>query len=325
MKTVGELGAYILGSFKDEEAGRVALYHYLKNFCTPQDAVTPEVLNTFFAECLQLPHWQEKKSELYSDIQELLQKFFSQVGNVFSLDKVWDLSRFQLVHIIQAENLYAIVKSFETASLKEKESLRIIPESETRVVIIKKELSGSIIVRSYNNLTRVSGANLIPIMPDQELHYDAGLELQLHRFQRLKPAPHSQVRFNINEHQINAQVTSGFAFRQCQIFRLQSLNEDPRIFYPLKRLERFYVHRPSDPYYMELMATLDQAAQMLHNKTDGACTFAQQAFACGQMALDQLFPDDKALYFKLKELVKMIAQVPKSSRFKEVENAEQIL
>ncbi|MDZ4678068.1 MAG: hypothetical protein SGI74_11250 [Oligoflexia bacterium] len=299
--------SFILGSLKDEEAGRVGLYHYLKNFSQPQDPVTPDLLNQFFADCLQLPHWQEKKTELYTDIHDLLQRFFSQVGASFMLDQLWNLPRLQLLMVTQIENLYITVRNYEQSFLKEGENLRLIPEGDNRIVAIRKNAQSNVAVRTYNNLVRIQGSSILPLGPDQELHYDAGLELLPQHIQKLKPAPHSQVRFLVHPSGVEAQFISGFAFRQSQVIKITAISQEPRIFYPLKRLERFYVHRPSDPYYMELITTLDRAIHAVRTHTQGTETFVRQAFEGGQIAFDQIFPDDKALYMRLKELAKLMS------------------
>jgi hypothetical protein len=317
MRSAAELGSFILGSLKDEEAGRVALYHFLKNFHEPEDAVTPELINGFFAQALLLPYWQEKRQELYTDIRELLQKFFTLSGAVFTLDQLWNLPRMQLILLNHIESLYLTVRGYEQSRLKEGESLRVLPDGESRVVTIKKLARGEINVRTYSNLVRIHGAGLAPISHDQELHYNAGLELQHDRIQHLKPAPHSSARFIVGAGGIAAQFISGYAFRQTQTLKLPAISQEPRLFYPLKRLERFYVYRPSDPYYIELIGTLDRAIQMIHSGTEGAMNYARSTFEGGQIAFDQIFPDDKQLYGRLKELARLISYENHPQRTKE--------
>jgi hypothetical protein len=319
LRTVAELTQAILGMLKEEDAGRVALYHYLKNFTGADEPVTPELINRFYAEALQLPHWQSKRQELHVDIQDLLQKFFSQSHSGFRLDHVWNLARIQLIMIEHPENLYVTVKNHEQSHLLEGENLRVMQDGNTRSVAIKRGAAGDITVRTYSNIVRVHGDRLIPLGPDQELSYDAGLELLTHRMQRLKTSAHNQVRFVMRSPQeIEAQFVSGFAFRQAQVAKIAALTQEPRIFYPLKRLERFYVYRPSDPYYMEIISSLDRALRMLHAKAEGAEQYALQAFDGGQIAFDQIFPDDKALYSRLRELARII-----SSRQREVSGEPQ--
>ncbi len=315
---VSQLTTFILAHLTEEDAGRVALYHYLKNFCRENEPVQPTLINQFFSECLQMAFWQERKNELHKDVKDLLSAFYTANRVALSLDPLWDLSKMQIIGLTQNENLYHTVKNFETALVLEAETLRLINESDTRVIALKKNSQGQISVRTYNNQVRIQGYQLYPLAPDQELSYNPLLELNSHVVQRVKLTPHLQVRFEINDDGVIAQSISGYAFRQSQILRLAHLGEFPALFYHLKRLERFYVYRTSDPYYVELVSTLDKALQLIQTGEPGAEAFARNVFESAQIAFDQVFPDDKTLYIKLKELAKgMTLQKPRANNLKQ--------
>jgi hypothetical protein len=138
------------------------------------------------------------------------------------------------------------------------------------------------------------------------------MELKLGATQIVRPNPHSRVRFQFStEGGIDVQVLNGYAFRQSQTLSIRDIREEPRIFYPLKQLERFYIYRPSDPYYIELTNALDTALQMLQQKTEGGLEYARRVFEGGQIAFDQIFPDDKPLLARLRELAKHLTSNPR--------------
>src|SRR4051794_4948194 len=103
MATVGDLTTFILGAFKAEDDGRVALYHFLKNFYSVETAVTPKLINEFYAEALHTQYWQERKSNLQNDIQEVLIRFFSQSHETIRMDQLWDLSATQIILLAHSE------------------------------------------------------------------------------------------------------------------------------------------------------------------------------------------------------------------------------
>jgi hypothetical protein len=325
MANVGELTTFILGAFKSEDDGRVALYHYLKNFFPSETPITPLLINEFYSEALYSQYWQERKSNLQSDVQEVVQRFFSQSNDPFRLDLLWDISKFQIIQINQSETLCLIVREFEQTITAEGETFRVMPESDSRAISVRRTSLGEVVVRTYSNLARIQGSKLVPLKADQEIFYDPGMELKRGMFHKLRPAQHTQVRFIAEGNQdvmITAQFVNGFAFRQSQTLNLGNISQESRIFFPLKRLERFYIYRPSDPYYMELISTMERALLMLQTHKDGAFEFARQAFDGGQIAFDQIFPDDKALYSRLRELAKWISS-PAYARTKEVTNETQ--
>lgn len=304
--TLASLTTFILGSLKDENSGRVALYHYIKNFCRMDEALSPAVINRFYAECLQMNYWIEKKADLHADILDMLTRYFHVQRSAFSLEQIWDLSRLQLVPITQAENLFQIVKSHEQAGVKDGEILKTMPEGDLRVIALKKTVEGALEVRTYNNLTRVAGNQLVPLTHDQELFYNEVLELRPGAVQRLRLSPHTQMRFEMAPQNIIAQTVSGSAFRQSQLSQVKHFTEITTLFFHLKKLERFYIYRGSDPYYIELNSTLDKALELLKRGEQGSLTFGRKVFESAQIAFDQVFPDDKAVYLKLKELAKLL-------------------
>jgi hypothetical protein len=306
MKNVEGLLSFILASLKDEDGGRVALYHYLKNFLLADAQVTPSIINAFFSEALQLPYWQTKKEPLQKDIQELLQRYSAASGEPFRLDQVWDVTRIQIVALEHPENMAQSVLEFEQNTKNDGDHLRVILESKSRVLSIRRLADGSMIVRGYNNFNRIVGNRLIPLGPDQEIHYDATLELALGVVQKLKASANSQVQFVATREGLNVKFIAGYAFRETQNLKVPSIHHEARLFYPLKRLEKFYVHRPSDPYYIEIVNTLENALKMLQNNAEGAQAFALEAFDIGQIAFDQVFSDDKGIYLRLKELAKFV-------------------
>lgn len=304
---LGNLAAFILGSLKDENSGRVALYHYIKNFCRTEETLTVKHINDFFAEALQMNFWMERKAELYSDIKELLGRFFSVQKAAFSLDPLWDLPRMQFIALTQGESLFQTVKVYEQSLLKDAETMKIIPDSESRMIVIKRSVQGTLVVRTYNNLVRIQGAHLIPLTHDQQLFYNEVLELQTGVVQSLRFSPHTQMRFDLTANGgAIAQTISGSAFRQSQLSQLKNLNEMPSLFAHLKRLEKYYVFRASDPYYVELTSSLDKALELVKSHEPRSIAYARNVFESAQIAFDQIFPDDKALYMKLKELAKYL-------------------
>jgi hypothetical protein len=304
--TTQHLASFILGSLKDENSGRVALYHYLKNFSPAHESLNPTLFNDFFAQCLQITYWQEHKKELHEDIKDLLTRFFASKKLAFSPDKIWDLSKTQIVPVTACENLYLAVKNFEHSVAREADSVRVIPDGESRMVVLIKNAQGLFTVRTYSNLCRIQGNQLIPLSADQELIYNQVLELQPHVVQKTRLAPHHQIRFEINEEGVIAQSVTGSAFRQAQIFKMNSLMENSALFFHLKKLEKFYIHRASDPYYVELLTQVDKACTMLKNNEIDAVVFARGTFEMAQIAFDQIFPDDKIVFMKLKELTRLM-------------------
>jgi hypothetical protein len=311
MASVGDFTSYLLGSLKDEESAQVALYHYLKNFYHDESSLTPELMNRFFEESLHLPHWQAKKNQLFIDVTESLSRFFkmerfeSPTGSApFNFKELLDLVKMQFIFIHQPSSLHSVVMNHERASLKEGESLRVLLQNDTHALAIKRFQNADVVVRTYNNFAKISGHLVLPLAPLEELHYDSHLELRSNATQILRTAPHSQVRFQIKD-EVVARFISGFAFRLSQEITTKSVANEARIFYPLKRLERYYVDRNSDPFYSDLVVSLERAISNTTSEQNPLSGQNHSVFENGQIIFDQIYPDDKTLYLKLRELAKL--------------------
>src|SRR6185369_14508423 len=112
MKTVQELTTFILGSLKDENGGRVALYHYLRNFFKPDGSVTPQLINQFYREALLLSHWQEKQIDLGTDTFDLLQNYY-QNDPEFIMGDLLKPQELQLLSIKTFSDMKVIVEETE--------------------------------------------------------------------------------------------------------------------------------------------------------------------------------------------------------------------
>jgi hypothetical protein len=253
----------------------------------------------------------KRRLRLHTDISDLLRRFFSAVNEPFRLDQIWDLPRIQLITLENPDSLCSIIKIYEDKNSVIGENVRVLPDGDGRILSIKRTTLGEVVVRTYSSLARIQGSELLPLGPDQEIFYDAGMELKGNSLNKLRLSPTSQARFGLyptkEGNLIYAQFTQGFAFRQNQSLKLHTLAEESRLFFILKRLERIYINRASDPYYLELITSLDKSLSLLQNKTPGGLDYAGRAFESGQIAFDQIFPDDKALYSRLRELAKWIS------------------
>jgi hypothetical protein len=81
-----------------------------------------------------------------------------------------------------------------------------------------------------------------------------------------------------------------------------SLLREAHLFYPLKRLEQFFVDRKSDPVYIEMSASLDKATELLLNQHPDGRKYASIVLDRSRLAIEQIFPDDKTLRVQVQNL-----------------------
>jgi len=86
-----------------------------------------------------------------------------------------------------------------------------------------------------------------------------------------------------------------------------NLHRYPVLFYPLKRLEQFFINRKSDPMYIELTGLLEKALELMNTGHPEAFKFANAAMERGRLALEHIFPDDKLVRLLINNLEKTLA------------------
>lgn len=310
MATTSELVSFLLASFKGEDAPRLALYHYVKNFVPGGQTVTVDLINRFLADCLLLPYWQAKKDILSEDILDVMTRFNAQFGEIQGWDRFWKVSELQILDVQNIQNLFLVIKRHEREAIHPGESLRLITMPD-QILVVRKTTAGTISVRTYGKAVFVSEDRLVPVGPTQELIYEPNLELKNEMVQRLRPTPYGQISFAQHQGIIEVRFVSGFLFKLESQTKIRSPSQEAKLFYPLKNLEKFYVYRESDPYYVELFHTLKKALQVVEEGTPDAQNFARQAFSCGQNAFEHIYNDDKPLHLALRELAKRVNPLQK--------------
>jgi hypothetical protein len=86
-----------------------------------------------------------------------------------------------------------------------------------------------------------------------------------------------------------------YTFQKTGGFEGSELHRLPTLFYPLKRIEQFFINRTTDPMYIELTNLLEQASDLMARQHPERLRFAEAAMERGRLAFEQVFVDDRFL------------------------------
>jgi hypothetical protein len=132
--------------------------------------------------------------------------------------------------------------------------------------------------------------------------------------QQLETGSHASARFHMGVEGLRGSFVRGYTFQKFGSIDGGGLNRYPLLFYPLKRLEQFFVDRKTDPMYLELTSTLEKALELLgHGVTPDTFRFAHAALERGRLALEHIFPDDKFARLLINNLEKTLALLQASN------------
>jgi hypothetical protein len=315
--TVRDLAHKLLSQNPQENAARLAFYHYLKNFRQLDESVTSTLVQQFYGRALCFPFWQKNKLELAAGVKKSLDQFPG-IENVRHADEL------QVLKIENIEDLQRIVLAQTQPLLREIDRLRILEmnsnENEETSGVIRLILrpEGQLEVTVFDRWALIDGAILAPLCNDRTIIFNSKLEVAQGAFHHIELSSYTTARFNVSNQSIEGHIIKGYTFQKVESLQAESIEKIGPLFYAVKSLEKYFVNRATDPMYREVVKLIENSIQML-TETRSAQTASQslsivemkemalQAFDRGQQALQYLFPDDKVLFLLLRDLARTLA------------------
>ncbi len=313
MAHVSALAQHIFTLEPDKDAARLALYQYLKNLCDATELVNAELINRFYFRALGFTHWQESKSHLFSETESLLHHFQDTHGPL-ALQGLLRLNDVQVIAVENLKNLEVVVQRHLERNATPYDKIKVLRESETRVVGITMQGDRSLKITTYPRALILQDGELSPLHSEYSLFYTQDLLLSPMMIQQLETGAHASARFHMGVEGLRGSFVRGYTFQKFGSIDGGGLNRYPLLFYPLKRLEQFFVDRKTDPMYLELTTTLEKALDLLgQGVTPDTFRFAHAALERGRLALEHIFPDDKFARLLINNLEKSLALVQASN------------
>lgn len=307
MANVTALAQHILTIEPDKDAARLCFYHYLKNLCEPNEPVNSELLNRFFCRALTFSHWQKQKIHLFQEVAAILHHFQETHQQLLPVQETLTADQLQIVPTETLRTLELVITRFVEKTVSPYDQFRIIPEGDDKIVTLILQGDCSLRVTVYPRILAIREGELLPLSNDFTLFYTPDLQLHPMALHQLEVGPHTAARFSLTPEGIKGSIIRGYTFQKYSAMDGGSLHRHPVLFYPLKRLEQFFVNRKTDPMYIELTGLLEKALELLSSGHPDAFKFADAAFERGRLALEHIFPDDKLVRLLINNLEKSLA------------------
>lgn len=326
MAHVTALAQHILTLEPDKDAARLCLYHYLKNLCDSIEPVNADLLNRFFSRALSFSHWQENKTALFHEVAAILHHY-QEVHHVsLPLEGVLSPDQIQVVPVETMRTLELIINRYLENTASPYDQFRTFAEGSDRLIAITLQGDRSLRVTVYPKTLAIRDGELVPLSQDLSLLYTPDLQLNPMHIHHLEVGPHTSARFWAGADGIRGNIIRGYTFQKYSDMDGGSLHRYPVLFYPLKRIEQFFINRKTDPMYIELTGLLEKALELLAAGHPEALKFASAALDRGRLALEHIFPDDKLVRLLINNLEKTLAleAAQQGNRAREQANPEPI-
>ena len=303
MNTTTHLARHILQFQPNKDAARLCLYHYLIHHCSPETPLSPGIFEAFARKALCYKHWQENRVALSQELQYVLQHYNETYMLDWSFKDISFPDSWQVIEIESRIEAVTIFENWVTKTFAKGCRSRIFYTDRKTYVVIVQKLDGEVVVSEMTRQMLIRRGAIEPLNTDHQLIYTPMLELKPNVVQKIMVSENTTGRFLLNEKKILGRIIRGYVFQHQQALE-NNLNYYPALFYPLKKLEQYFIDRQSDPTYQELVHTLEKAMELIKMGHPEAENFSKAALQRGESALEGLFTNDNIIKILVDDLRK---------------------
>ncbi len=304
MPTIGQLLKYLTILNPQGHPVRMALYNYMTNMQRSDQLLTAEVLNTFFNHALEYPHWSQDRKNFGQEAAQIIEQLLQQIESNTSLDLsavIWP-QQMQIIDIENFSDFTETVHAYLTKIYTDGEKFRLVSDQQKKLIAVVLFPNGKIQVRIFDRKMTLREGLLQPLKLDISLTYQSGLELFEGAPQKLDLGSYTYAQFEMIDDQVVGSAVRGYLFQKYQDFRGGGLRDNLKLFYPVKRLEQYFVDRRTDTFYLELMEAIETTSNLLKMRDPSALKNTPAILAHAEAAFEQVFVGDKLLGLLIRDL-----------------------
>lgn len=298
---ISQLLKFIADLNPQNTPARLAFYNFLRHFQFATDELTPQVLNTFFSHALEYPHWETNKLPLGKEVQLLVESFVRFNKTDFDFAQVKLPQTVQIIELQSFQDLLEVTNIYAKSITSESDRYRIIPDQSRRVIVVTLRENRSVEIATFDKKFVIRNGQLEPLRTDLKLHYDANLELKENQLQMIEVAPYLLAQFSIIQGRPQGALLRGYVFQRYHELSGLLMEEQPKLFWPLKRLEQIFIDKDSDPYYLDLIGQLSEVPTKLRQGDLASEKLARRVLERADLAYKEIFIGDKTLAQLIKE------------------------
>lgn len=307
MATANDLAQHLRTLSPEKSAARLSFYHYLNYLAEANEPVASALVNRFFKRALSFEHWREHQVALFEEVYGLLEHFQQARGQALDLRGLVKSNDIQAIQVRSLHHVEAALHRYferESASASDaamKPNVRLIADNDVRVLALQLNPLRELTVTSYSRDMLIENGELVPLHSEFRLEYSSELNLVGGRRHQLDLGGNSSVVFGFTAKGVEGALLRGFTLQKTESLIGSRIEDLGAIFYPLKRVEQFFIDRRTDPVYQDLMASLEKALSMLESRHPEAKRYAKWAIERSRFAFEHIYSEDK--------LVRLISQL----------------
>jgi hypothetical protein len=295
---ITELLKYIAELHPQNTAARLALYNFLRNFQFHEELLNEQCLNRFFCHALEYPHWQANKTQLGREVQVIIEGFFRKnkiENSELSFSKIIFPQNTQIFELHNFQDVVEVSSAYAKSITCDSDKFKIIPDNGRKVVLVILHEDSSLTIFSFDKKFTIRHGIIEPLRIDLKIQYDSSLELREKVIHTIEIAPYVLGQFVIEDKKVFGSLLRGYVFQKYYELTQQPLEDQPKIFVALKRLEQFFIEKNSDPYYHQLIYMLENLPKEIQKTERGNELGAIRKLEKADIAFSEIFIGDKTL------------------------------
>ncbi|MEZ0391285.1 MAG: hypothetical protein ACAH59_03655 [Pseudobdellovibrionaceae bacterium] len=301
MLKVGALIKYLSENHRQPPPARLTFLNYLTNLVDSEAQVTPELLEIFFAHCLEYAHWQQNRKQLGQEIRDLLQDHMDLAGLKWPEET-------QILELESGSDFTDALQVYLNSTYKKGEKYRLIHEADKKILAIVLMPDHSICVRTFDRKMMIRHGQLEPLKKDFALYYTPDLELDPAHTQQLEVAPFVVAQFQNGSEGLKGSLVRGYLCQKSFDLQGENIAAYPKLFYAIKKMEKHFINRQTDPYYQQTISALEKTIENVRLGDPEAIQESIDVIAQAQNAIEYVFTGDKLLNLLLRDLQHTLAQ-----------------
>jgi len=262
------------------------------------------VLNRFYRECLVYPHWQQNKSRLKEQTRQLLTSIQQAHLWDLELEKVQWVDEVQVITLERWQDRKEVIERHFKQKLYHQQpiEIRFINDQRRLMAIIFNKSNQQIHMYGIEDKFILNQGLLEPLTGLSGLRFDQELNLIEGGWFTLELGSFILSKFRTIKGLYDYRATRGYLFQKFQSFTKAPLETIPKLFYPLKRLENYFIKKESNPYYVGLSQELERTIELLRMREPLDKGYITDLIIRVRNAIEYVFVSDKLLHLYIKEL-----------------------
>lgn len=281
----------------------LALSNFLHYHGQDNELFAADLIQTFFQDCLEYPHWQQNKKILAQEVYQIIESTCRAQAEIFDYSSIQWPDQMQIITIDQGKDWQDAIHSYLTYQHRGGEKFRILyDELLGKMLALILKPTGELLIRMFGNQFFIRDGALTPLREDLHLMYDLNLELATGVTHKVETGSYITTRFEMKDSELFGTIVRGYFFQHLQDLNGEHYSTHAKLFYSLKRIESHFLKKETNPYYQNLTLDLEHTVKMIRLGDQSFIKNTPDMISRAQNALDYVFPNDKLLSLLLKDL-----------------------